>query len=159
MKHERAILLPKESAEKRQIRVKRIPTFLCALDCNKPWELIVRPFKRSRTNQQNRYLRGVATQMLADALGFENEEMHEYLCGQHWGWKQEPCPKTPSNQKGVKDVPIRTTTTNEAGERDVLNKRDFWDFVEFIQRLGAEHGIFIPDPDPDYLLHEARRAA
>lgn len=159
MKNERAILLPKEDAERRKVRVARISTFLCGLDAEKPWEVLVRPFKRTRSTQQNRYLRGVAAQMLADSVGYENEEMHEYLCGTYWGWRQVRCPKTPSNPKGIKDVPIRTTTTNDQGERDVLNKRDFWDFVEFVQRFGAKHGVMIPDPDPDYLMRDGRRAA
>jgi len=34
-------------------------------------------------------------------------------------------PKTPNNPKGIRDVPIRTTTTNDRGERDVLSKQDF----------------------------------
>jgi hypothetical protein len=158
MKRERAIRLPKEPAEKRKARVVRISTFLCGLD-DIDWELIVRPFKRERTNQQNKYLRGVAAQLIAESSGFENEEVHEYLCGTYWGWRQERCPKTPSNPKGIKDVPIRTTTTNEQGERDVLGKRDFWDFVEFVQRFGAKHGIFIPDPDPDYAMRDKKKAA
>lgn len=159
MKYERAILLPKEAAERRKARVVRISTFLCGLDAEKPWELVVRPFKRSRSTQQNRYLRGVAAQMLADAIGYENDEVHEYLCGTYFGWKEARCPKTPNNPKGVKDVPIRTTTTNDQGDRDVLNKRDFWDFVEFVQRFGAKHGVLIPDPDPEYWKRDERQAA
>lgn len=155
MQPERTIVLPKEEAVSRGVRIQRIASYLSGLDL-RAWDVIVRRHKIERTNQQNRYLRGVCTRLLADAIGYEEGEMHEYLCGEHFGWKTEACPKTPNNPRGIKDVPVRTTTTNEEGERDVLNKRDFWDYVEFVQRFGAQHGVVIPDPDPDYQFREWR---
>jgi len=150
MKRGENILLPKEPETKRLVRIQRIAARLADVPLDEVWQLILQPFKHERTNQQNRYLRGVATKMLADHLGYEEQEMHELLCGLHWGFFQRKCPKTPNNPRGIKDVPVRTTTTDENGERDVLNKRDLWDYVEFVQRFGAEHGVVIPDPDPDY---------
>jgi hypothetical protein len=44
-------------------------------------------------------------------------------------------------------VPVRTTTRDENGNRDVLNKQQFSDYVAFIQRFAASKGIFIPDPE------------
>jgi hypothetical protein len=149
------IILPIEDELRRRTRAQRVATFLSGLDPKKPWEVLVRPFKRSRSNQQSRYERGVCCVLLSQATGYEPEEIHEYLCGTYFGWKQVACPKTPSNPRGVRDVPIRTTTTNDRGERDVLSKTDFADFVAFIQRFGAKHGVLIPDPDPDYAFHKA----
>lgn len=154
-----SIMLPKEDAERRRARSERIATFLAALDPAKQWELIVRPFKRSRSNPQNSYERGVACVLLANAIGYDPDDVHDYLCGTYWGWTDESCPKTPNNPRGVKDVPVRTTTTNEHGDRDVLSKQDYWDFVEFIQRFGAKHGVLIPDPDPEYAKRHESRAA
>lgn len=155
----RAILLPKEDRERRKVRAQRVATFLSGLDTGKAWEVLVRPFKRSRSNQQNRYERGVACFLLSQAVGYEPEEIHDYLCGTYWGWKQVACPKTPNNPKGIRDVPIRTTTTNDRGERDVLSKTEFADFVAFIQRFGAKHGVMIPDPDPELAYRPQERAA
>ncbi len=156
---QQTIVLPKENAELRRTRAQRIATFLAGLSTEKAWELIVRPFKRSRTNPQNAYERGVCCVMLANAVGYDPDDIHEYLCGRYFGWKQIRCPRTPSNPSGIRDVPIRTTTRNAEGDRDVLKKRDYWDFVEFIQRFGAEHGVMIPDPDPEYTAHrEAQRS-
>jgi len=155
----RSIMLPKEDGEGRRARAQRIATFLAALEPAKQWELIVRPFKRSRSNPQNAYERGGGCVMLAKAIGYDPDDVHDYLCGAYWGWKQVPCPKTPSNPRGIKDEPVRTTTTDERGERDVLNKQDYWDFVEFIQRFGARHGVMIPDPDPEYATRRESRAA
>lgn len=149
------IILPKEDAEKRRNRAGRIAMRLCELDASKAWEVVLRPFKRERSNPQNNYLRGVADVMIAKAIGYEPDDVHEFLCGTYWGWMQEACPKTPSNPRGVKDVPIRTTTTDANGERDVLNKEDFWDFVDFVQRFGARHGVMIPDPDPEYAFRDS----
>lgn len=149
------IPLPIEDAVRREIRAKKVATYISGLDPKKPWEVVVRRFKRSRSNQQNRYERGVACVLLSKAVGYEPDEIHEYLCGAYWGWKQVACPKTPNNPRGIRDVPIRTTTTNAAGEREVLSKVEFADFVAFIQRFGSRHGVVIPDPEPDFALRAA----
>ena len=158
MNEARTIYFPKEDAIKRSVRAQRVSTFLSGLDPKRTWEVIVRPFKRTRTSQQNRYERGVACVLLSKKIGYEPDDIHEYLCGTYWGWKQEECPKTPNNPRGIRDVPVRTTTKNENGESDVLNKQDYWDFVAFIQRFGAEHGVHIPDPDPEYWMRDSRQA-
>src|SRR5437762_2696454 len=88
----RSIILPREDVVRRSVRAQRIATFLAGLDPRRPWEVIVRPFKRSRSNQQNRYERGVACLLLSQAVGYEPEEVHEYLCGTYFGWKQVACP-------------------------------------------------------------------
>lgn len=150
-------MLPVEDEVRRKARAQRVATFLSGLDPRKPWEVLVRPFKRSRTNQQSRYERGVACVLLSKAVGYEPEEIHEYLCGMYWGWRQVACPKTPSNPRGIRDVPIRTTTTNANGERDVLSRTEFADFVDFIQRFGAKHNVFIPDPEPEIALRREDR--
>lgn len=149
-------MFPVEDAVKRCARAQRVAAFLSGLDVRKSWEIIVRPFRRSRSNPQNKYERGVACVLLASAIGYEPDDVHEYLCGTYFGWKQVRRPRTPSNLAGIKDVPIRTTTTNAEGDRDVLPKQDFWDFVEFIQRFGSKHGVYIPDPDPEYTSRNDR---
>lgn len=154
-----SIIFPKEAPEQRRARAARTATFLADLSTKKAWEVVVRPFRRKRSNDQNAYERGVCCVMLAKAVGYEPDDVHEFLCGTYFGWKQVKCPKTPNN-RGVKDVPIRTTTTNSDGARDVLEGLDYWDFVEFVQRFGAQHGVLIPDPDPDYAKRrEARHVA
>lgn len=150
-----AIMLPVEDALRRKTRAQKVATYLSGLDPKKPWEVLIRPFKRTRSNQQSRYERGVACVLLSKAVGYEPEEVHEYLCGTYFGWRQVACPKTPNNPRGIRDVPIRTTTTNAVGERDVLGRVEFADFVDFIQRFGVKHGVYIPDPDADVALKAA----
>jgi hypothetical protein len=156
---DRPILFPKEPRERRSVRAQKVATFLSGLDPNRAWELIVRPFKRTRSTQQNRYERGVCCVLLSKAVGYEPDEIHEWLLGAYFGWKQKAVPKTPNNPRGIEDVPVRTTTRNELGKRDVLNREQYSDFIAFVQRFGAKHGVFIPDPDPEWYLHEDHKAA
>jgi hypothetical protein len=51
---EQRVILPKEDEVRREVRVKRFLIFLLGLDAKRPWELVVRPFVRSRSLQQNR---------------------------------------------------------------------------------------------------------
>src|SRR5438034_8735729 len=52
----RTIVLPREDAVRREIRAKRIATFLASLDPTRAWELVVRPRILQRTANQNAYL-------------------------------------------------------------------------------------------------------
>lgn len=154
-----SVILPKEDSAHRESRVRKLTAFLEQLDLKRVWEVSVQPYRRERTNQQNRYLRGVCATLLSEHTGYEVDEVYEYLLGSYFGWKQVKCPKTPSNPKGIEDRPVRTTTTDENGERDVLKDQDFWAFVEWIQRFGAKVGVLIPDPDPLYWQRDHRQAA
>ena len=77
----------------------------------------------------------------------DRDDVHEYLCGLHFGWKPK---RKPGGR--TEDVPIRTTTVDADGNRDVIDGDEFWRYVEFVQRFGAKLGIVIPDPDPNYKI-------
>lgn len=141
-------LLPRERV------AEQIAVFVRALDAAKAYRVTVEAATIPRTSQQNRYLWGVAYKLIADAVGYEVDEVAEYLCGYMWGWTEKRVPKKPSNPEGIESVPIRTTTTDADGKRSVLNKHDFADYVAFVQRFGAKHGVHIPDPDPNYAEQE-----
>lgn len=112
-----------------------------------PLSVSLDPWKSTRSSEQNGYLFGVCYPMLAEAKGYDVADIHEWMCGQHFGWVDQQCPKTPSNPEGVKSVPRRTTTRDENGKRDVLKAGPFSDFVAMVQRVGAQAGVFIPDPE------------
>lgn len=130
--------------------IPRIAAYLAGLPDKKAHRIIVKQEADDRTTQQNRYLNGVPYKLLGEHFGYERDEISEQMCGQRWGWRQKRVPKTPNNRRGIRDVPMRTTTTDENGERDVLDTREFWEYVEFLQRFGAKYDVFIPDPDPSY---------
>lgn len=141
--------------------IPRIAAYLAGLTTKKAHRIIVKQEADDRTIQQCRYLNGVPYKLLSDATGYERDDISEYMCGSYWGWKQVRVPRTPSNPRGIEDRPVRTTTTDEQGQRDVLGEREFWEYVEFCQRFGARHGVYIPDPDPSYKLdrEQQERAA
>lgn len=119
----------------------------------KPLNVKVSVARPDRSPWQNRYLWGVAYALLAPAVGFEPEEIHEYLCGCFFGWRDR---KLPGNR--TQQVPLRTTTTDADGNDDLLDGEEFWRFVEYVQRVGDRKGVVIPDPDPA-LSKRPRRSA
>lgn len=142
----RTIVLPRETADTRRARIARIAAFLGQLPIEKPWELTVQLFRRSRSSQQNRALWGLAYAMISEATGYELEELHEYYLGSHFGWTV----RTIFGQK--KRVPNKRSSK--------LSTVEFAAFFDFIQRHAAQNlGLFIPDPDPDYWQRHDREAA
>lgn len=150
------LILPK--GDRKRV-IPRAIALLESLDEDAAWKMTLEPARSTRSNSQNAYLWAVPIKMISEATGYEAEEVHEYLCGQHWGWKDKRVPKTPRNPKGLESVPIRTTTRDAEGKRNVLKAKDFSDYVGFIQRFAAQKlDLIIPDPDPAYLLHRERAA-
>ena len=46
---------------------------------------------------------------------------------------------------------------NERGERDVIDVRRFSDFYAMVQQVGAECGVWVPDPDPLHFYEKAEK--
>jgi hypothetical protein len=118
--------------------------FVLSTTPGKKVRVTVEVYRKSRSNQQSRYLNGVAYKLLGEATGYERNDISEYLCLIYFGGKDK---KVPGGK--IVQVPLRTTTTNEQGERDVMNTVDFAAYVDFVQRFGAKHGVYIPNPDEE----------
>jgi hypothetical protein len=110
-----------------------------------PQEITAKPWKPTRSSDQNAYLFGVCYPPIAEAMGYAVEDVHEYMLGRHFGWVDRKVPKTPRNPEGFESVPFRTTTTDEHGKRSVLSKADFSTFVDTVHRIASQAGVFIPD--------------
>ena len=149
-------LIPTHSRER---VIERISQFIAALPTRKAYRITIKQEADDRTVQQCRYLNGVPYNLLSEFTGYERDEISKHLCGLYWGFKQVRVPRTQNNPNGIEDRPVRTTTTDEQGHRDVLSTRDFWDYVEFCQRFGAQYGVYIPDPDPSYKLQRDEEQA
>lgn len=134
-------------AEGRQAAAQRIAAFILSALPGKPLRVTVEKAKRQRSDPQNSYLFGVAYPVLVEAKGYEVNEIHEFMCGTHFGWVDKPCPKTPRNPEGLESKPFRTTTKDENGKRDVLGTVEFSEFVETVKRVAAQAGIYVPDPN------------
>ena len=128
----------------REAAIARLVPILSVFQAGKPVNVKLTIARPERTPPQLRYLWGVPIKMLAEHGGYEPEEVHEYLCGSFWGWRDRKLPGGRMDQK-----PIRTTTVDADGNRDVIDGDEFWKYVEFIQRVGARAGVVIPDPQPE----------
>ena len=126
----------------RESAIKRVATLLENLPMDKAWRVEICEHVQIRTNQQNRYLWGVCYETLCKVLpGWEANDVHEYMLGECFGWE------TVAGWGRKRMRPLKRSSR--------LDKFEFVEFVGFIQRTAAEHGVFIPDPDPEYWLHES----
>ena len=125
--------------------ITRIVRFLEILPSDKPWEVLVRPFRKTRSSLQNRALWGIAYKLLSEHTGHEPDELHEYFLGEFHGWE-------------VVDF-FGQKKRRPKGRSHDMNTREFSDYYAFIQRKAAELlGVYIPDPDPHYHWDKERRA-
>lgn len=134
----------------RQPAIDKIARWLALLPKARKYRVEVVEDRASRSDQQNKFLWSVPYKLLSEFTGYEVDELHEYLLGLYFGQREKRVPRSANFPNGVKLVPCRTTTTNDMGQRDVLTWDAFSDYVAFIQRFGAEHSVFIPDPDPNW---------
>ena len=134
-------------ATSRERAAERVREFVLAAHPGKELSVSVAVRKRTRSNEANAYLFGVAYPAIAQAKGYSVDEIHTFMCGTHFGWVDEKCPKTPRNPEGLASRPFRTTTRDENGKRDVLSKAEFARFVdETVFRIAAQAGVYIPGP-------------
>jgi hypothetical protein len=126
------ILIP---AEARQSAVERLGRVLMALPMAR-YRVTIEEAKATRSGNQNRFLWGVVYPAILGAgklEGWDSEDVHEYLLGEWSGWE------TLEGFDKKRLRPIRRSSK--------LNKREFVDYIEFIQKRMAEHGIYVPDPN------------
>lgn len=108
-----------------------------------PLEVECKPWRKSRSNEQNALLWAMY-EPIAAHMGYDRDDIHEWMCGRFFGWKDIKVPKTPRNPEGLASVPVRTTTRNEDGKRNVLDGPTFARFVDMVDRVAAQAGVFIP---------------
>ncbi|KAF1006762.1 MAG: hypothetical protein GAK28_02438 [Luteibacter sp.] len=127
--------------EREQVKA-NVHAFIDRLPAHKSFLVEIKEARKERTPPQNAALWGLAYPRLTEATGYTPDELHHEFCGRFFGWDVV----TVFGQQRRR--PRRTTTTNEQGEREVLGKRDFAEFYNLVQRIAAEAGIDVPDPDP-----------
>lgn len=112
----------------------------------KPLLLSVEIDKPERSTKQNRALFGHAYKHIGAEVGLsgrkELDKLHTDFCCRFYG--ERIVEVVGSKYR----LPVRTTTTDENGKRDVINVGEFSAFYGDVERIAAECGIFIPAPDP-----------
>jgi hypothetical protein len=127
------IVLPRTEAPR---NLARVVAFISALPTNKPWRVRIDEYKGDRTDPQNNALFGVAYPPLCEKIGCRPDELHEIMCEKFFGSKQI---------LGT-TKPIRRTTTDENGKRDLISWDRFSEFYAMVQQVGSDLGVWIPDP-------------
>lgn len=106
--------------------------------------------KQERSSKQNKALFGHAYKVIGEATGLrgraELEMLHRDFCKAFYGVRVIRTPH------GDREVPVRTTTTDEHGNRDVVNVGEFSAFYGDVERKAAEFGIWIPAPNPRWFM-------
>jgi hypothetical protein len=127
----------------------RAHDFIDRLPADKSWVITVQPYVKKRSLDQNAATFGLAYKIIMEATGLEGDaerkQLHRDFCGDFFGWTD--------GAMGHRR-PVRTTTTNEAGERDVVDTVTMARMYDFIQRTAAGYGIDIPSPDPMWSQRE-----
>lgn len=112
----------------------RLVAFVSALSKDKAWKIEISENRRTRSNDQNAYLWGVCYPAIVKHLdGWTADDVHDYLLGEHFGWE------TVEGFGRKRMRPLRRSSR--------LSTTEFSDYVAFIQRRMAEHGIYVPDPN------------
>ena len=107
-----------------------------------PLEVTCKRWAKSRTSKQNRWLRALETD-IAEHTGFSMNEVHTWILGHHFGWKDHKVPRTPRNPEGIESAPVRTTTTDENGKRDVLKSGPWAKFATRAEEVAARAGVYV----------------
>src|SRR3546814_6933656 len=65
-----------------------------------PLDVECKPWKATRSNEQNALLFGVVYPPIAEAMGYEVEAVHEYMLGRHFGWVDRKVPRRRAIPRG-----------------------------------------------------------
>lgn len=118
----------------REAAAKRIEAYVLAALPGKELVVTVAEKKRRRSDEQNKYWWGVVVKTFCDRLeGWHPEDVHDYLLGEHFGWERV---------EGLGKVKVRPVKRSSK-----LGKQEFAELVAHAQQIGAEHGIYVPDPN------------
>ena len=117
--------------------IKAVATMVVAIDTKKSWCITVEPWKRKRSDAQNRFLWGVVYPMILEQGGetlggWTRDDIHEFMLGECFGWEV---------LEGLGRKRMRPLKRSSA-----LNKEEFTEYLTFIDTKCAEFGIVIPQP-------------
>lgn len=103
-----------------------------------PLTVTAEPWKAPRRLEANAYLWSAIYKPLVEVAGFTSDDWHRHYCGEFFGWKEVILPSGHIDYR-----PIRTTTTDADGKRDVMKGKPFNEFLSFVESDVAKRGVFV----------------
>ena len=120
--------------------IRAVATMVAAIDISKSWCITVEPWKRKRSDAQNRFLWGVAYPMILEQGGetlggWTRDDLHEYFLGECFGWEM---------LEGFGRKRMRPIKRSSA-----LTKEEFTEYLMFLEQRCIAMGMG-PLPEPVY---------
>ena len=120
--------------------IKAVAVMVAAIDTSKTWCISVEPWKRKRSDAQNRFLWGVVYPMILEQGGetlggWTRDDLHEYFLGECFGWEV---------LEGFGRKRMRPIKRSSA-----MNKQEFTDYLLYIEQRCIDMGMG-PLPEPVY---------
>lgn len=120
--------------------IKAVATMVAAIDVKKSWCISVEPWKRKRSDAQNRFLWGVAYAMILEQGGetlggWTRDDLHEYFLGECFGWEMLEG----FGRKRMRPLKRSSTLTTE----------EFKEYLMFLEQRCMDMGMG-PFPEPVY---------
>ena len=110
--------------------IKNMERYLLTLP-DGPVQIIIKKYRRKRTDPQNKYYFGVVVPILMEYTGYTKDEMHEAL---KWKFLKIEKPGMPPT----------------VGSTKKLNTKEFEEYLENIKRWAAvDLSLYIPDPNEE----------
>ena len=124
--------------DKRTHSIERLTSWLYECLPGKPLRVTVEPYRKRRSDEQNRYLWGVCYPTIlregGEALaGWTANDLHQLFLYNHFGGEELEWGRRTTFR------PLRTSSK--------LSTIEFSEFVASIQKFAAEQGVYIPDPE------------
>ena len=120
--------------------IKAVAVMVAAVDTTKSWCITVEPWKRKRSDAQNRFLWGVAYPMILEQGGetlggWTRDDLHEYFLGECFGWEV---------LEGFGRKRMRPLKRSSG-----LTKEEFTEYLMFLEQRCLDMGMG-PLPEPVY---------
>jgi hypothetical protein len=112
---------------------------IAALNLKKPWDLELKPYKKNRSNAQNRLL-FMWLHIWGQDLGYTDKEMYEIAVNQCWPFVED-------------ELTCMGNAVPRQRRTSLLNTKDFTLLLNNIDIKASETGTVLPHPDD--LYHEA----
>lgn len=139
----------------------RLESHLDFLPNQQSWQVVVEPYVKKRTIEQNAFLWGVVYpeilkqgELSGQLEGWDSQDLHDYFLGEFTGWLERVLKmRVVDKETGeLKTITRKRLTAIKRSSK--MNTKEFNKYWRFIQRRMASIGIQIPDPNENLQVEE-----